>query len=139
MTQPRRVACKALAKRIADSLGQKTGAKRRWERLVGYQIAGDSQPGSEITLVTTGWLLQVLVNEPDRLNDYTHIILDEVHERDLDADFVSLVVKLKLWEVGMFFVLEFIFTFISTIVNSNTITVCSHDSSEINIVLSQIA
>lgn len=103
MTQPRRVACKALAKRIADSIGQRPGARGGWERIVGYQIAGDSQPGSEITLVTTGWLLQVLVNEPARLHEFSHIILDEVHERDLDADFVSLVVKLKLFEVGCSF------------------------------------
>ena len=40
----------------------------------------------------------MLVHDPDRINDYTHVILDEVHERDLDQDFVSLVVKLKLFE-----------------------------------------
>jgi len=34
-----------------------------------------------------------LVNNPDSLKSYTHIIMDEVHERDLDIDFSLVVVK----------------------------------------------
>ena len=34
-----------------------------------------------------------LVNNPDSLNECTHIILDEVHERDLDIDFSMVVIK----------------------------------------------
>ena len=46
--------------------------------------------------VTTGYLLQVVVNEPEKLAEYSHIVLDEVHERDIDADLVNLVVKLQM-------------------------------------------
>ena len=51
ITQPRRVACKALAKRIAEAVGETPvgggGEKDREkkQKLVGYQIAGDSRPG----------------------------------------------------------------------------------------------
>ena len=43
--------------------------------------------------MTTGIFLMRLVNNPDSLKKYTHLILDEVHERDLDIDFTLVVVK----------------------------------------------
>lgn len=43
--------------------------------------------------VTTGIFLMRLVNNPDSLQRYTHIIMDEVHERDLDIDFSLVVIK----------------------------------------------
>jgi len=43
--------------------------------------------------MTTGIFLQRLVNNPDSLAKYTHIIMDEVHERDLDTDFCLTVLK----------------------------------------------
>jgi HrpA-like RNA helicase len=48
---------------------------------------------TKITFVTTGIFLMRLVNSPDSLKRYTHIIMDEVHERDLDIDFSMVVVK----------------------------------------------
>ena len=41
---------------------------------------------------TTGILLQKLINNKD-MREYTHVILDEVHERDQDSDFALLVVR----------------------------------------------
>lgn len=43
--------------------------------------------------MTTGIFLQRLVNKPDSLKNYTHLIMDEVHERDLAIDFSLVVVK----------------------------------------------
>ena len=43
--------------------------------------------------MTTGIFLMRLVNNPDSLERYTHIIMDEVHERDLDIDFSLVVIK----------------------------------------------
>jgi len=43
--------------------------------------------------MTTGIFLMRLVNNPDSLQKYTHIIMDEVHERDLDTDFSLVVLK----------------------------------------------
>jgi HrpA-like RNA helicase len=43
--------------------------------------------------MTTGIFLMRLVNSPDSLKKYTHLIMDEVHERDLDIDFSLVVIK----------------------------------------------
>jgi HrpA-like RNA helicase len=43
--------------------------------------------------MTTGIFLMRLVNNPDSLKKYSHIIMDEVHERDLDIDFSLVVIK----------------------------------------------
>ena len=38
----------------------------------------------------------MLVNNPEQIKNYSHLILDEVHERDVDSDLLSLVVKLQM-------------------------------------------
>lgn len=49
---------------------------------------------THIIFVTTGILLQKLIHEPDKvLSEYTHIILDEIHERDIDSDFIMIAIK----------------------------------------------
>ena len=52
-----------------------------------------SSPDTRILFMTTGIFLMRLVNNPDSLAKYTHIIMDEVHERDLDTDFSMVVLK----------------------------------------------
>jgi len=47
---------------------------------------------TRLTYVTTGVLLNLLISRRN-LSDYTHIIIDEVHERDLDTDLILLVIK----------------------------------------------
>ena len=47
----------------------------------------------ELVVLTTGIFLMRLVNNPNSLKEYTHLIMDEVHERDLDIDFSLVVVK----------------------------------------------
>jgi hypothetical protein len=93
MTQPRRLACVTLAQRIAEEMGESTVGG-----LVGYRISGDSftNPRTRIMLVTTGYLLQVLVSDPTYIHRFTHVILDEVHERAIDSDLLSMVLKLQM-------------------------------------------
>lgn len=43
--------------------------------------------------MTTGIFLQRLVNKDDFLQKVTHVILDEVHERDCDIDFAMVILK----------------------------------------------
>ena len=43
--------------------------------------------------MTTGWLLMFLAHRPEALRRYTHIVLDEIHERDLDMDLLCLLLK----------------------------------------------
>lgn len=73
-TQPRRIAAMSVAKFVAESRGWRLGT------LVGYQIAMDKvvSEDTRLSFVTTGVLLQKLVNMKN-MNQFTHIILDEVH------------------------------------------------------------
>jgi len=93
VTQPRRVAALALAQRVAFELGEGDDTLGKY---VGYRIGGESKPGEYIDYCTTGYLLQLLVNAPQELARYTHVVLDEVHERSAESDMLCLVVKLLL-------------------------------------------
>ncbi|GGO94715.1 ATP-dependent RNA helicase [Actinomyces gaoshouyii] len=81
VTQPRRVAARAAARRLADLLGEEAGGT------VGYAVRGERRtgPDTRIEVVTAGLLLRRLQTEPD-LPGVGAVILDEVHERALDAD-----------------------------------------------------
>lgn len=72
-TQPRRIAAKSVAKFVAESRGWPLGS------LVGYQIGMDKKvtESTRLSFVTTGVLLEKLVNQRN-MNEYTHVILDEV-------------------------------------------------------------
>jgi HrpA-like RNA helicase len=65
------------------------------DRLIGYQIGMQSHihPDNRIVFVTNGIFLQRLVHSTEFFNEYPFIILDEVHERDIDTDFILLTVK----------------------------------------------
>ena len=75
--------------RVALELQDRVGNK------VGYQVAMESRtsPETRVLFMTTGIFLMRLVNSPESLHRYTHIIMDEVHERDLDIDFSLVVLK----------------------------------------------
>jgi ATP-dependent helicase HrpB len=78
VAEPRRLAARAAARRMAWMLGESVGER------VGYAIRGERRPGSAVEVVTTGLLLQRLQHDPDLRADI--VILDECHERHLDAD-----------------------------------------------------
>ncbi|KAK4885271.1 hypothetical protein RN001_001542 [Aquatica leii] len=88
VTQPRRIAAISVAKRVCE--------EREWAlgKICGYQVGLESVITSDTLLayVTTGVLLQKLINEKN-LHDYTHIIVDEVHERNQDMDFLLLIIR----------------------------------------------
>jgi ATP-dependent helicase HrpB len=79
MLEPRRVAARAAAERLAASLGEPVG------RRVGYRIRGESRPGSAIEVVTEGVLTRMLQGNPG-LEGIGAVIFDEIHERALQAD-----------------------------------------------------
>ena len=62
---------------------------------IGYQIGMKANVKSEdqIVFVTNGIFLQRLVHSTEFFNEYPFIILDEVHERDIDTDFILLTIK----------------------------------------------
>ncbi|WP_331715900.1 helicase-related protein [Tessaracoccus coleopterorum] len=81
VTQPRRVAARAAARRLATltrtRLGDVVGFTVRGERVLG--------PDARIEMVTPGVLLRRLLRDP-ALDGVGAVILDEVHERGLDTD-----------------------------------------------------
>ena len=81
VTQPRRIAARAAARRLADLLGEDVGGA------VGYAVRGERRagPDTRIEVVTAGLLLRRLQRDPE-LSGVDAVILDEVHERSLDSD-----------------------------------------------------
>ena len=82
-TQPRRLAARSVAARIAQELQTELG------QLVGYKVRFQDQTasGTRIKLVTDGMLLAELQNDP-LLRQYDALIIDEAHERSLNIDFL---------------------------------------------------
>ena len=82
-TQPRRIAARAVATRIAEELGSELGD------LVGYQVrfTDKTSAHSRVKLMTDGILLAELQRDR-RLLKYDTIIIDEAHERSLNIDFL---------------------------------------------------
>ncbi len=81
VTQPRRIAARAAARRLAQLLGEEVGQS------VGFAVRGERRTGprTRVEVVTTGLLLRRLQRDPD-LPGVGAVVLDEVHERQLDAD-----------------------------------------------------
>ena len=81
VTQPRRIAARAAARRLANLLGEEVGGT------VGYAVRGERRagPDTRIEVVTAGLLLRRLQRDPE-LSGVDAVILDEVHERSLDSD-----------------------------------------------------
>ncbi|MFC4124560.1 ATP-dependent RNA helicase [Nocardia rhizosphaerae] len=81
VAEPRRLAARAAAARMADLLGEKVGES------VGYSVRGDRKVGSRtrIEVVTSGLLVRRLQGDPELAGVGT-VVLDECHERHLDAD-----------------------------------------------------
>jgi ATP-dependent helicase HrpA len=87
-TQPRRLAARALAARIAEEVGQPIG------RSVGFRVrfADQASAATRLLLMTDGLLLAELASDPN-LRRYDTIIVDEAHERTLNVDLLTGVLK----------------------------------------------
>ncbi|XP_070780527.1 3'-5' RNA helicase YTHDC2 [Enoplosus armatus] len=83
-TQPRRLAAIAVAERVAAERGENVG------QTVGYHIRLESRvsPKTLLTFCTSGVFLRTLMAGDASLTTVTHVIVDEVHERDGLTDFL---------------------------------------------------
>lgn len=101
-TQPRRISATSVAERISSERGENIG------ECVGYKIRLESKGGrhSSIVFCTNGVLLRVLIakgsdrsgkvssrREKDDISNITHIIVDEIHERDRFSDFMLAIIR----------------------------------------------
>ncbi|MFD7069412.1 ATP-dependent helicase HrpB [Streptomyces sp. NPDC059913] len=84
VAEPRRIAARAAARRMAWLLGERAGER------VGFTVRGERVvgPGTVVEVVTTGVLLQRLQRDQE-LAGVDVVIVDECHERHLDADTVA--------------------------------------------------
>ncbi|MCX7552717.1 ATP-dependent RNA helicase HrpA [Marinicella sp. S1101] len=87
-TQPRRIAAKSVAQRVADEINQPLG------QAIGYQVRFDDQFSEDgyVKFMTDGILLQQTLRDK-WLNAYDTIIIDEAHERSLNIDFLLGFIK----------------------------------------------
>jgi ATP-dependent RNA helicase DHX29 len=93
-TEPRRISAISLARRVSEELGERKNDLGTSRSLVGYAIRLESNTSKETRLVyaTTGIVMRMLEGSND-LKDITHIVLDEVHERTIDSDFLLIVLR----------------------------------------------
>ncbi|KAG8598934.1 hypothetical protein GDO81_002806 [Engystomops pustulosus] len=92
-TQPRRISAMSLATRVCEELGCESGPGGK-NSLCGYQIRLESKTGEHTRLLycTTGILLRKL-QEDSLLKNISHIIVDEVHERTVQSDFLLIILR----------------------------------------------
>lgn len=86
-TQPRRLAARSVADRIAEELGQRVSKEPG--QVVGYQVRFTDEvgPTTLVKLMTDGILLAEIQSDP-LLRRYDTLIIDEAHERSLNIDFI---------------------------------------------------
>ncbi|KAL7260391.1 hypothetical protein ACSBR1_006121 [Camellia fascicularis] len=87
-TQPRRISAMSVSERVATERGEKLG------EMVGYKVRLEGMKGRDTHLLfcTTGILLRRLLVDRN-LKGITHVIVDEIHERGMNEDFLLIVLK----------------------------------------------
>ncbi|KAJ1491956.1 P-loop containing nucleoside triphosphate hydrolase protein [Baffinella frigidus] len=87
-TQPRRISAISVSERVASERCEPVGST------VGYQIRLESRRSDATRLLfcTTGVLLRRLVADP-ALKGVSHVIVDEIHERGINEDFLLIILK----------------------------------------------
>ena len=90
VSQPRRIAAKALAERvrlcepdIANKIALRMGNSHREHKT----------SKTRALFVTTGYVVRLLANHPGWFDSHTHLIIDEVHERSIDTDILCLLCR----------------------------------------------
>ena len=88
VTQPRRISAIGLADRVSNERGCTVGSK------VGYTVRLENKRSNQTELLfcTTGVMLRMIAGDP-LLHDVTHVVIDEVHERDRNSDFLLIILR----------------------------------------------
>nr|XP_019011047.1 DEAH box polypeptide 36 [Kwoniella pini CBS 10737]OCF49828.1 DEAH box polypeptide 36 [Kwoniella pini CBS 10737] len=101
VTEPRRISAISLAQRVSQELGDSAGTMGTNASLVGYSIRLEAKvsPSTRLAFVTNGIALRMLESgsaggsKGTAFDEVTHIIVDEVHERSIESDFLLIVLK----------------------------------------------
>ncbi|EEQ27401.1 pre-mRNA-splicing factor ATP-dependent RNA helicase PRP22 [Microsporum canis CBS 113480] len=94
VTEPRRISAISLARRVSEELGENRNDIGTNRSLVGYAIRLESKftASTRLIFATTGIVIRML-ERPQDFDNVTHLILDEVHERTIDGDFLLIVLR----------------------------------------------
>jgi superfamily II DNA/RNA helicase len=90
ISQPRRIAAKALAERVRNvepDLAHKIALR------MGHGMKEFESHKTRAWFVTTGYVVRLLANHPHWFDSHTHLIIDEVHERSVDSDILCLLCR----------------------------------------------
>lgn len=93
-TEPRRISAISLARRVSEELGERKSDVGTSRSLVGYAIRLESKMTNDTRLVyaTTGIVMRML-EASDDFGEITHLVLDEIHERSIESDFLLIVLR----------------------------------------------
>ncbi|KAF2478195.1 P-loop containing nucleoside triphosphate hydrolase protein [Lindgomyces ingoldianus] len=93
-TEPRRISAISLAQRVSEELGEGPRDLGTPRSFIGYAIRLESKTTAQTRLVyaTVGVVLRMLESSGG-LSDLTHLIIDEVHERNIDTDFLLIILR----------------------------------------------
>ncbi|KAG8713990.1 hypothetical protein FRC11_010257 [Ceratobasidium sp. 423] len=97
-TEPRRISAISLAQRVSHELGEPPNAAGTLSSLIGYSVRLESNitRNTRLAFVTNGIALRMLESDGKggtAFDEITHIIIDEVHERSIESDFLLIVLK----------------------------------------------
>ncbi|KAA8652325.1 hypothetical protein EYZ11_010692 [Aspergillus tanneri] len=94
VTEPRRISAISLARRVSEELGESKNDVGTSRSLIGFAVRLESKVSQSTRLVfaTTGVVVRML-ERPEDFQDITHVVLDEVHERSIDSDFLLIVLR----------------------------------------------
>ncbi|KAG8906193.1 hypothetical protein FRB99_007409 [Tulasnella sp. 403] len=100
-TEPRRISAITLAQRVSRELGEPPGVVGTPASLIGYSIRLESNTSrnTRLTFCTNGIALRMLEGgsgdggKGTAIDDITHVVIDEVHERSIESDFLLIVLK----------------------------------------------
>ncbi|CAL8130781.1 unnamed protein product [Orchesella dallaii] len=90
-TQPRRISAVTVAERVTEERDEQIGRNS-----VGYSIGLESRiperDKGTILFCTTGVVFKYLIDDP-KLTKYSHVVVDEIHDRDVLSDFLLMILK----------------------------------------------
>lgn len=91
ISQPRRIAAKALVERVRSCVGP--DLRDKFALRMGHGWREYETKETQVHFVTTGYLVRLLANHPEKFNECTHLVIDEVHERSVDTDILCLLCR----------------------------------------------
>lgn len=90
ISQPRRIAAKALVERLRKV---EPHLRDCFALRMGHGVREYESNDTRAWFVTAGYLVRLLANHPERFHDITHVVIDEVHERSVETDLLCLLCR----------------------------------------------